>query len=93
MVIPIQPTTLMDIPSGTILQFQVYKPHKGCICIIGVAPNGDYKAVDQWYLHDKDRIDQNAAGETLADLPDGWVVETAQERAERVARESKEELA
>ncbi len=81
--VPKKRVSLCDVPSGTVLECQVFKPHKADIQIIVVAPSGDYWPIFQALLSDADKIARNAAGDDLPDLPVGWDVTTKEEREAR----------
>lgn len=74
MITPTEETSLLDIPSGTVLEIQVQKLHQGHVRLIAVAPDGRYKTLtgNEWNLFAQPLIERNAKGEKLAKLPEGW---------------------
>lgn len=71
---PTTETSLLDMPSGTPLEMQVYKPHAACVQVVAVASDGRYKVLHEWTLHVDDLVAQNAAGEQLAAVPEAVAV-------------------
>ena len=69
---PITEASLMDIPSGTVLEVQVLKPHGGKVQVILVAPDGRYKVLFDWSLNAQNLINQNMKGEKLKPIPPNW---------------------
>lgn len=72
---PVREISLMDLPSGTVLEVQLLKSHRGHVQMVAVAPNGDYKAIDEWAIYNNALISRNAENENLAALPTGWRTE------------------
>lgn len=74
--IPLTETSILDIPSGTVLETQVYKPHAASAQIIAVAADGRYKVLHEWMLMVDDLIERNKDGETLGAVPASVTVYT-----------------
>lgn len=74
--IPKVEASLLDIPSGTVLEMQVRKPHGASIQVIAVAADGRFKVLHEWNLMVDDLVKQNCKGETLAGVPAGSTVYT-----------------
>jgi len=69
MIKPILESSLLDIPDGTVLEIQNFKPHAGKVQIIAVAPDGRYKVLFDWTLNAQSLIDQNMQNEKLKPIP------------------------
>ena len=72
-------TSLLDVDAGTVLEWQVRKPHAACVQIVAVAPDGRFKVVNEWTLYVDDLVAQNCAGEDLAPVPDALTVYSREE--------------
>lgn len=72
MITPVKETSLLDMPNGTVLEFQVYKPHGGKVQVIAVASNGDYKVLFDYSLNAQPLIDKNMKNENLKPIPKDW---------------------
>jgi len=84
MIEPKRAVLLREMPSGTVLEWQVYKPHAACLQVIVVAPTGDYYVYREVRYHSEEKVASNRAGEELADPPAGWNVESAADAAKRL---------
>jgi len=89
-----QETTPLDAAtftedSGTDLTLKLKKLHPGSVQIVCIFPGGEEFVLKDIQYHDPEKIAANK-GTTSADLPAGWLVEDATQRAARVALEKKE---
>ena len=89
-----QETTPLDAPtftenSGTDLTLKLKKSHPGSVQIVAIFPDGQEFVLKDIQYHDPDKIAANK-GTASADLPSGWLVEDATQRAARVVREKKD---
>lgn len=72
---------LFTMPSGTTVVNKIVKPHAGLIQFISVYSTGEFIITRQIEYHDYDKINANKGCE--GELPEGWLVETAEQRAIR----------
>lgn len=73
------------LSSGTKFTWELRKPHAGLIQFVIVFPGGDYYVWRQIEFHGKAKVDSNV-GAISKMLPEGWLVETEEERSARLAQ-------
>ncbi len=78
--------TPRDKPSGTEFTWELRKPHPGLLQFVIVFPGGDYWVWREVEFHDSDKVNSNTGAVGL-NVPVDWEVETAQQRADRIALE------
>jgi len=90
-----QETTPLDAPiftypSKTEAKLLLRKEHSGLVKMVAVFPNGKEFTLKHIEYHDPEKIAANIGAESP--LPDGWLVEDAEQRAARLEVEEAERL-
>jgi len=69
---PKREISLLDVPNGTELKIQVYKPHAGQVMVVAVTEEDEYKVLFQWDLFSKYLVERNEMFDDVRPMPKGW---------------------